>query len=98
MNIYVTSPYTSTGLKGLLSFFMTKSVSPLSLVNEAREDLFCQKNRDMDRIPPTRNAPFKRAIFQAGVWTVGTEAEPVIPYPDDFAWTKDESTNLWVPV
>ena len=27
----------------------TKSVSPLSLVNEAREDLFCQKNRAMDQ-------------------------------------------------
>ena len=75
--------------------------SPLSLVNEAREDLFCQKNRAMDRIPPTRNAllqHIQRAIFQAGIWTTCTEAVPVIPTPDDFAWTKDESTNLWLPV
>ncbi len=28
----------------------------------------------------------------------GTEAEPVIPSPDDFAWTENEVTNLWVPV
>ncbi len=28
----------------------------------------------------------------------GTEAEPVIPSPDDFAWTENELTNLWVPV
>ncbi len=27
----------------------TKPVSPLSLVNEAREDLFCQKNSAMDQ-------------------------------------------------
>ncbi len=29
----------------------------------------------------------------------GTEAEPVIPSPDDFAWTatENELTNLWAP-
>ncbi len=30
--------------------------SSLSSVDEAREDLFCHKNRAMDRIPPTTNA------------------------------------------
>ena len=30
--------------------------------------------------------------------TICSEAEPVIPSSDDFAWTKDESTNLRVPV
>ncbi len=39
----------------------------------------------MDRIPGWNMA-------------AGTEAEPVIPAPDDFAWTENELTNLWVPV
>ena len=30
--------------------------SPLSSVNEAREELFCQKNQSVDRIPPTQDA------------------------------------------
>ena len=30
--------------------------SPVSSVNEAREELFCRKNRSADRIPPTQDA------------------------------------------
>ncbi len=55
----------------------------------------------MDRILSTKNALLKHiqhTIFQAGIWTACTEAEPVIPSQDDFVWTEDELTNLWVPV
>ncbi len=50
----------------------------------------------MDRIPSTKNALLKHiqhTIFQAGIWTAGTEAESVIPSssPDDFAWTKNDT-------
>ena len=75
--------------------------SPLNSVNEARQDLFCKKNRAMDRLPPTRNALLqhtKRVIFQAGIWTVSTEAKPLIPSPGDFGWSKNQATKLWEPV
>ncbi len=57
----------------------------------------------MDRIPSAKNAPYlikhvQHTIFQAGIWTAGTKAEPVIPSPDDFAWTEVELTNLWETV
>ncbi len=57
---------------------MTKPVSPLNLVNEI---LFCQKNRAMD-INKKCYKHIQHTIFQAGIWTAGTdatEAEPVIP-------------------
>ncbi len=76
---------------------MTKPLSPLNLVNE-----ICSVKRIVPWIgfhASTKNALLKHiqhTIFQAGIWTVGTEAEPVIPSPDDFAWTDNELTNLWV--
>ena len=62
--------------------------SLLSSVNEARKELFCHKNRSMDKIPPTQNALLqhtKWALYQAGVWTTSTDAQPEIPSPEDFA-------------
>ncbi len=56
----------------------------------------------MDKIPSTKMlylSTFSNEIFQAGIWTTCTEAEQVIRSPTgDLSWTKDESTNLWVPV
>ena len=74
--------------------------SPLSSVNETRKELFCHKNRSMDRIPPTQNALLQhtqRAIYQAGIWTTCTQMQQVIPVPEEFAWTKTSSTS-WQPV
>ena len=73
--------------------------SPLSSVNEVREELFCRKNRSVDRIPPTQDALLqhvRRAIYQAGVWTTSTQAQQVLPSPQDLGWTKDSES--WVPV
>ena len=42
--------------------------SVLSSANEAREELFCRKNRSIDNIPPTQNALLQRAVYQAGIW------------------------------
>ena len=44
--------------------------SPLSLVNEARKELFCHSSRNMDRIPPTQNPLLQHArwaVYQAGI-------------------------------
>ncbi len=70
-----------------------KPVSPLSLVNE-----ICSVRRIVPWIGfyqqkcSTRTC-IQHKIFQAGIWTARTEAEPVIHSPDDFAWTEDELTN-----
>ena len=56
----------------LVSFFMTRPAE--ESVNEARRELFCQKNRTMETIPPTQDALLqhtiaKRVAYQAGIWT-----------------------------
>ena len=35
---------------------MYDKTSPLTSVNETREELFCRKSRSIDRIPPTQDA------------------------------------------
>ena len=73
--------------------------SPLSYVNETRRELFCHKNRAMDKLPPTKDALLqhtRRAVYQAGVWTMSPQTHLVVPSPQDFAWTK--VSESWVPV
>ena len=73
--------------------------SPLTSINEAREELFCRKNRSVDRIPPTQNALLqhvKRAVYQAGIWTTSTLEQQLVPSPNDFGWAKDSKS--WTPV
>ena len=37
--------------------------SPLSLVNDVREELFCKRNRSMDRLPPTQDALLQHTVL-----------------------------------
>ena len=37
-----------------------------------------------------------RAVYQAGIWTLSDVTEPLIPSPEEFAWTKSEGS--WTPV
>ena len=73
--------------------------SPLTSINEAREVLFCKKNRSVERIPPTQNALLqhvRRAVYQAGIWTTSTQEQQSVPSPHEFGWTKE--SNSWSPV
>ena len=82
-----------------LTVILYDKTSPLNSVNETRRELFCQRNRAMDKLPPTKDALLqhvRRAVYQAGIWTSSTEAQPVVPSPQDFAWTKE--SDSWVPV
>ena len=38
----------------------------------------------------------RRAVYQAGIWTMSTQAQQVVPSPQEFAWTKE--LKSWVPV
>ncbi len=75
--------------------------SPLSSANEAREELFCRKNRSIDNIPPTQNVLLQysqRAVYQAGIWTTSTQVYQVVPPSSEFAWSKATPGKSWVPV
>ena len=82
-----------------LTVILYDRTSPLSSVNEARRELFCQKNRAMDRLPPTSDALLQhvhRTVYQAGIWTTSRQTQFVVPSPQDFSWTK--VSGSWVPV
>ena len=84
-----------------LTVVLYEKSSPLGLVNEAREDLFCRKSRSPDNIPPTQNALLqhtKRAIYQAGIWTTSSTCQAELPSPSHFAWSKTPPANTWEPV
>ena len=72
--------------------------SSLSSVSETRKELFCHKNRAMDKVSPTKDALLqhaRRVVYQARVWTTSAQAKLVNSSPRDFAWTK--VSQSWVP-
>ncbi|KAG0716633.1 hypothetical protein GWK47_009201 [Chionoecetes opilio] len=75
--------------------------SPLVSVNEARKELFCQKNRTMENIPqlnrPCCSTP-SVAVYQAGIWTTCHQAQQQTPTAEGCGWTLDAETKSWVPV
>ena len=58
--------------------------SDLQHVNEARQEMFCQKEKSMERLPPTQDALMqhtKRATYQAGIWCTSDQIEQHVPSP-----------------
>ncbi|KAG0709952.1 hypothetical protein GWK47_023789 [Chionoecetes opilio] len=75
--------------------------SNLDSVNEARRKLFSQKNRPMEKIPPTQEALLQhtlRAVYQAGIWATSDQCEQKPPTPEGFGWTLESATKTWRPV
>ena len=75
--------------------------SYLDSVNEVRRELFCQKSRTMDHIPPTQDAllqHMKRVAYQSGIWATSELAQQPTPSPEGWGWTLDEKTQVWLPV
>ena len=65
-----------------LTVVLYDKTSPLSCVNVLRRELFCQKNRAMDKLPPTRDALLQHVhhtFYKADIWTTSTEAQQMIP-------------------
>ena len=64
--------------------------SPLSLVNERHQELFCQSTRQITNIPPTEDSLMqhtKRAILQAGhCWAETLKPVQYLPNPSDQGW------------
>ena len=78
---------------------MYDRTSGLHEVNQARQELFCQRSRKLEGIPPTRAAleqHVKHACYQAGhVWSQSLVAQPVLPSPSEWGWEKDG--DCWRP-
>ena len=73
--------------------------SPFNSINQLRKELFCQKNRTMEKLPPTEDVllqHIRRAVYQAGIWTASVQRQQVIPSPQDFAW--NTGLDSWMPV
>ena len=74
--------------------------SDLEHVNEARKVLFCQKERTMEKLPPTQDALLqhtKRVAFQAGIWCSSNQTMLNAPPPEGWGWTITEE-KIWTPV
>jgi len=72
----------------------------LSKVNDARQQLFTNRSRTLENIPPTKAALMHhvmRATFQAGyIWRQSLVRQPLLPNPSQWGWDKQETG--WVPV
>jgi hypothetical protein len=68
-------------------------------VNDARKQLFSQKGKALESIPPTRAALVehtKRASYQAGhCWGQALLPQPQLPSPQDWGWT--HTSDGWQP-
>ena len=73
--------------------------SSLKKVNEARKQMFAKGNRQLENIPPTREAlrqHAKRAVYQAGhIWGQSQTANPDMPSPAEWGWKKND--DGWHP-
>ena len=68
--------------------------SNLECVNQAWKQLFTQKGRSIEGIPPTKTSLIqltKRATYQAGYcWGQVMIAAPDLPSPNEWGWTSKE--------
>ena len=74
--------------------------SDLKSVSEARKELFCQKNRTMETIPPTQDALLqhcRRVAYQAGIWSISNKAQQELPSPEGYGWKLSKECK-WSPV
>jgi len=70
--------------------------SELQLVNELRQELFCWKEKAMERLKHSLLQYTKHAAYQAGVWCTSEQREQHTPSPEGWGWTLEE--NIWVTV
>ena len=78
---------------------MYNRTSEVTEVNEARKQLFTQKSRTLENIPPTKAAlvqHIRHTYFQANIWNQSLLTSPQIPDPSDLGWVKE--SNGWQPL
>ena len=63
--------------------------SDIMNVNNARKQLFTQKSRSLENLPPSQEAlkqHLKRACFQSNCWNKALLSNQVLPSPADWGW------------
>ena len=75
--------------------------SELDDANATRKDLFCRKNRQINNIPPTKDAlhhHFERVVFQGGfIWGKCDIPSPYLPSPAGWGWENESGVDqMWV--
>ena len=63
------------------------------LAIELRQELFCRKEKTMERLPQTQHSLLqhtKHAAYQAGVWCTSEQREQHTPSPEGWGWTLEE--------
>ena len=78
---------------------MYDKTSRCSDIDKARRKLFAKRLK-AEQIPPTLDAMeqhLRRAVYQDGyVWAQALLAQPVLPSPTEWGWTKDDD-GVYVP-
>ena len=63
-----------------------------SSINQVRKTIFCQRNQNLEMIPPpSQNALFQHcrlAMFQASVWTTAHDSAMIEPDPCRHGWNR----------
>lgn len=70
-----------------------------SKVNYLRQDLFPNRVKLMERLPPTQNALLQhvnRCVYQASIWTESLKPVIAAPSPAGFGWSKSDTG--WHPI
>ena len=68
-------------------------------VNDARKQLFPQKSRALENIPPTQASlvqHIKHVSYQAHCWNQALVPDHELPNPSDWGWKKE--TDGWEPL
>ena len=69
---------------------MYDKTSSLDSVDEVQRELFCQKNRTMETIPPTQDALIQHTRC---IWTASDNVNQDTPSPEGHNWTMDKNSN-----
>ena len=85
-----TSPATQTG-----------NTSNSNDIDVVRMEVFCQKTKDVERIPPTADAVLqhlKRSSYQASIWNAAHISEMSVPNPELHGWMVEDGklVPIWV--
>ena len=63
-------------------------------INEMRKLIFCQRNQNVEMLPPSQNALFqhcRQAMFQASIWATAHDATVIEPDPCLHGWRQSDS-------
>ena len=104
-----THPFTQVGIDDehfqLLERFIVilyDKARKLQHVDESRKQLFSQKGKTMEQLPPTLDAlllqHLKRVAFEAGIQCTSEQKEQHAPAPEGWGWTLLKGSQSWAPI